>query len=117
MADEKPMRRLTVTIPEEYVAGLEDLAEDMGASVSEAVREAVATYLMENYWRESIGGIARKAILEGATNDDTLALVREKFPRAATSMASIQWYRSKLRKEVGEDKVPTDRQARAAKGD
>ena len=27
---EKPMRRLTVTIPEEYVAGLEDMAEDMG---------------------------------------------------------------------------------------
>jgi len=58
----KAMRRLTVTIPEEYVAGLEDMAEDMGASVSEAVREAVATYLMENYWKETIGGVAREAL-------------------------------------------------------
>jgi metal-responsive CopG/Arc/MetJ family transcriptional regulator len=110
----KPMRRLTVTIPEEYVAGLEDMAEDMGASVSEAVREAVASYLMENYWRETIGGAARTAILAGASNDDALLAVRQKFPNASTSLASIAWYRSKLRREFGE-KVPTDRQARAPK--
>src|SRR5271155_155363 len=112
---QKPMRRLTVTIPEEYVAGLEDMAEDMGASVSEAVREAVATYLMENYWKESIGGVARKAILSGATNDEALAAVRKQFAGAATSLASIAWYRSKLRKELGEARVPTDRHARSVK--
>jgi|SRR5882724_6455971 len=108
----KPMRRLTVTIPEEYVAGLEDLAEDMGASVSEAVREAVASYLMENYWKETIGSAARTALLAGASNDDALSAVRQKFPNASTSLASIAWYRSKLRRELGE-KVPTDRQARS----
>jgi metal-responsive CopG/Arc/MetJ family transcriptional regulator len=110
----KPMRRLTVTIPEEYVAGLEDLAEDMGSSVSEAVREAVASYLIENYWKETIGGAARAAILAGESNDDALLTVRQKFPKASTSLASIVWYRSKLRREFGE-KVPTDRQARAPK--
>jgi Arc/MetJ-type ribon-helix-helix transcriptional regulator len=110
----KPMRRLTITIPEEYVAGLEDMAEDMGASVSEAVREAVATYLMENYWKETIGGAARTALLAGASNDDALLAVLKKFPKASTSLASIAWYRTKLRKELGE-KVPTDRQARATK--
>lgn len=111
MAEAKPMRRLTITIPDEYVAGLEDMAEDMGASVSEAVREAVATYLMENYWKESIGGVARKAIIDGATNEEALSQVLSKFPRASTSVASIQWYRTKLRRELG-DEVPTDRQAR-----
>jgi Arc/MetJ-type ribon-helix-helix transcriptional regulator len=110
----KPMRRLTITIPEEYVAGLEDMAEDMGASVSEAVREAVATYLMEHYWKETIGGAARSAILAGASNDEALVAVRKKFPRSATSLASIAWYRTKLRKELGE-KVPTDRQSRASR--
>jgi metal-responsive CopG/Arc/MetJ family transcriptional regulator len=109
---DKPMRRLTIAIPEEYVAGLEDMAEDMGASVSEAVREAVVTYLMENYWKESIGGIARKAILNGATNEEALSQVRKKFPRAATSFASIQWYRTKLRKD--NPAILTDRQARSA---
>jgi Arc/MetJ-type ribon-helix-helix transcriptional regulator len=110
----KAMRRLTITIPEEYVAGLEDMAEDMGASISEAVREAVATYLMENYWKETIGEVARKAILAGSTNDETLAAVRKKFPRSATSLASIAWYRAKLRKEFGE-KVPTNREARSSR--
>lgn len=109
--NEKPMRRLTIAIHEEYVAGLEDMAEDMGASVGEAVREAVVTYLMENYWKESIGEVARKAIQAGATNEEALAQVRKKFPRSATSTASIQWYRTKLRREHG-DAVPTDRQAR-----
>jgi Arc/MetJ-type ribon-helix-helix transcriptional regulator len=107
----KGVRRLTVTIPEEFVAGLEDMAEDMGASVSEAVREAVATYLMENYWKETIGGVARDAILTGASNDQALAAVRKKFPRSATSLASVAWYRAKLRKD-GEN-VPTDREARS----
>jgi Arc/MetJ-type ribon-helix-helix transcriptional regulator len=110
----KPMRRLTITIPEEFVAGLEDMAEDMGSSVSEAVREAVATYLMEHYWKETIGGAARSAILAGASNDEALVAVRKKFPRSATSLASIAWYRTKLRKELGE-KVPTDRQSRATR--
>jgi Arc/MetJ-type ribon-helix-helix transcriptional regulator len=110
----KAMRRLTITIPEEYVAGLEDMAEDMGASVSEAVREAVVTYLMDNYWKETIGEVARKSILAGASNDDTLAAVRKRFPRCATSLASIAWYRAKLRKEFPE-KVPTDREARSSR--
>lgn len=112
---DRPMVRLSVTIPEEYMAGLQDMAEDMGSSVSDAVREAVATYLMENYWRESIGGAARKAILAGSTNDEALAAVRKQFPGAATTLASIAWYRSKLRKEMGEAKVPTDRAARVTR--
>ena len=109
--DGKAVRRLTVTIPEECVAGLEDMAEDMGASVSEAVREAVATYLMEHYWKETIGGVARDAILKGASNEEALAAVRKKFPRAATSLASVAWYRAKLRRDG--EKVPTDREARS----
>lgn len=111
------MRRLSITLPDEYVAGLEDLAEDLGGSVSEAVREAIATYLMENYWKESIGGVAREAILEGLTNEEALKAVKDKFPRSATSPASIQWYRSKLRRELGAERVQTDRQARAVRSD
>jgi len=109
---EKKVRRLTVTLPEEYVAGLEDVADDMNTSVSEAVREAVATFLMKHYWQDTIGKTARESILSGATNEDVLKVVRKKFPDAATSMASIAWYRSSLRRE-SPDKVLTDRQARA----
>lgn len=108
----KKVRRLTVTLPEEYVLGLEDVAGDLNATVSEAVREAVATYLMEHYWKETIGAVARDAIVEGASNEGALNAVKKKFPDAATSMASISWYRSKLRKERSD--ILTDRQAREA---
>ena len=111
--NDKPMRRLTIMIPEEYVAGLEDMAEDRGVSVGEAVREAVISYLMEKYWNETIGKVAEKAIKAGYSNERALAEVKKKFPHAATSTASIAWYRSKLRREEGEAHVPTDRQARA----
>ena len=110
----KKVKRLTVTLPEEYVAGLEDLADDMNATVSEAVREAVATFLMEHYWKDTIGEVAKRAILDGATNEEALRAVGKKFPHAATSMASISWYRSKLRKTNPD--VLTDRQVREKKG-
>ena len=106
----KKVRRLTVTLPEEYVLGLEDVAGDMNATVSEAVREAVATFLMEHYWKDTIGAVAEKAIVKGASNEGALNAVKEKFPDAATSMASISWYRSKLRKE--RSNILTDGQAR-----
>ena len=106
----KKVRRLTVTLPEEYVLGLEDVAGDMNATVSEAVREAVATFLMEHYWKDTIGAVAEKAIVGGASNEGALNAVKEKFPEAATSMASISWYRSKLRRE--RSNILTDRQAR-----
>ena len=111
----KKVKRLTVTLPEEYVAGLEDVADDMNTTMSEAVREAVATYLMEHYWKDTIGEVAKAAILDGATNDEALSAVKKNFPQAATSMASISWYRSRLRKD--HPNLLTDRQAREKKGE
>jgi len=108
----KEIRRFTISIPEEYAKALEDAAEDLEMTLSEAVREAVATYLMEHYWKDTIGGAAEKAIRAGKSNDETLSIVRKQFPRSAASLGSIRWYRSKLRKKFGEDAVPTDRQAR-----
>ena len=114
----KKVKRLTITLPEEYVAGLEDVADDMNTTVSEAVRESVATYLMEHYWKDTIGEVAKAAILGGATNDDALRAVKKEFPQAATSMGSISWYRSRLRKEYpNHPNLLTDRQARQKKGE
>ena len=59
-----------------------------------------------------VGDLAKELIREGKTNEEVLAAVKEKFPDAKTSMASINWYRNKLRGD-GED-VPT---ARALKAD
>lgn len=58
-----------------------------------------------------VGDLAKDLIRAGKTNEQVLEAVREKFPDAKTSMASINWYRNKLRGD-GET-VPTARELKA----
>lgn len=115
----KMMRRITVSITEDQYLGLEEVAEDMGAGLSDAAREAIRAYLLGQHWQGTIGEEAEKAIRRGLTNREALDLVRAKFPHAATSLDSIAWYRSRLRKSgMPEDAdVVTDREARARRSD
>lgn len=46
-----------------------------------------------------IGAFCSGLIVSGKSNEEVLAAVREKFPSAATSAASVAWYRNKLRAE------------------
>ena len=45
----------------------------------------------------TIGSVASAAIMEGASNEEALAAVKEVFPNAKTSASSINWYRNNLR--------------------
>lgn len=64
----------------------------------------------------TIGSVAMEALRAGKTNEDALAAVQKKFPEAKTSLASINWYRNKLRSDG--EKVPTSRELKkAAAGD
>lgn len=112
-SEDASMRRLTVSIPEAYVSALEDVAEDLGASVSEALRQATLSYLLENYWREGLTKLVHKAILDGKSNEEALAIF-SKADRVhkAISLDVVAWYRAKLRKELGQG-VLTDRQAQS----
>ena len=58
-----------------------------------------------------VGDLAKDLIRAGKTNEEVLASVKESFPDAKTSMASINWYRNKLRGD-GEN-VPTARELKA----
>jgi hypothetical protein len=49
--------------------------------------------------KRGVGAVAMEAILNGATNKEALVAVREEFPDANTTKASINWYRNKLRKD------------------
>lgn len=62
--------------------------------------------------KQGVGFVATQAILAGKTNEEAFAEVQKAFPEAKTSMASINWYRNKLRQE-GKD-VKTSRELRAA---
>lgn len=65
----------------------------------------------------TVGSIAMQAIREGKSNDEALAAVKAQKPEAKTTLASIGWYRNKLRadgeKTVDGKEIPT---ARAVKG-
>jgi hypothetical protein len=66
-----------------------------------------------------IGMIAIEAILAGKTNEQALEAVSKAHPGANTGMASINWYRNKLRAEGAKLKgsskpVPTSRELAAA---
>lgn len=117
----KMMRRISVSIREDQYLGLEEAAEDMGISLSDAAREAINTFLLKEYFGGPgrIGETAEQAIIRGLTNREALELVKAKFPHAATSIDSIAWYRSQLRKKPLPDgnMVPTDREARARRGE
>ncbi len=58
--------------------------------------------------KKNIGTVAKDAIRAGKTNEAALEAVMKAFPDAKTSLASINWYRQKMRGD-GED-VPTARE-------
>ena len=110
------LRRISVSLREDQYLGLEEVAEDMGVNLSDAAREAINAFLLRQHWGGTIGETAEEAIKRGLTNREALDLVLLKFPHAATSLDSIAWYRSQLRK-TGSENVPTDREARARQGE
>lgn len=58
-----------------------------------------------------VGDVAIEALRSGKDNDETLAIVKKKFPKASVSISSIAWYRNKLRSDG--EKVPTARDIKA----
>ena len=114
MTTEPPMRRLTVTIPVDLVAGMEDLASIQAGSVSDVVREAVSEHLFATHW-EGVGKVASTAILNGATNEEALEAVLDHHPGAVIALRSIGWYRSLLRRMHGAERVMTDGEVKRAR--
>ncbi len=63
--------------------------------------------------KPGVGDAAIKAIKSGMNNEDALAAVLKEFPEAKTSLASINWYRNKLRSD-GDKTVKTARELKKA---
>jgi len=63
--------------------------------------------------KRGVGTAAVEAIKDGKTNEETLAMVKVEFPEAKTTLASINWYRNKLRTD-GDKTVPTARDLKSA---
>ncbi|MEE8608967.1 MAG: hypothetical protein V3S55_15290 [Nitrospiraceae bacterium] len=67
----------------------------------------------EKVAKRGVGTVAIEAIRAGKTNEETLAVVKKEFPEAKTTMASINWYRNKLRGD-GDKSVKTSRELKTA---
>jgi|32_taG_2_1085360.scaffolds.fasta_scaffold01098_4 predicted transcriptional regulator len=108
MSDNK-LVRLTIGLPSDVHLALEEMAEEAFRPIADLVRDAVLEHLASDRW-QGIGTAAAAMLRKGMTNQEVLAEIRQRFPTANTTAASVAWYRSDLRKK-GED-VPTDVQAR-----
>lgn len=87
------------------------LMSALGAEGSDAGGGGAAAEQTKEPKGPGVGDVAKTLIREGKTNEEVLAAVKEQFPEAKTSMASINWYRNKLRGD-GEN-VPTARELKA----
>ena len=62
--------------------------------------------------KRGVGTVAVEAIRAGKTNEEALAAVKGEFPEAKTTLASVNWYRNKLRSE--DKSIPTARDLKKA---
>lgn len=65
--------------------------------------------------KRGVGTVAMEAIQAGKTNEEALEAVKGEFPEAKTSLASINWYRNKLRAD--DKSIPTARDLKKAAKD
>lgn len=68
--------------------------------------------MAETEKKRNIGDAAVDSIRGGASNEDALTAVMAEFPEAKTSLASINWYRNKLR--TTDKSIPTARAIKKA---
>jgi hypothetical protein len=87
-------------------------AERLGIPMSDVVRSCVEEVLLSRD-RTKIGVTTARLIRDGLSNDDVLAGVRREHGPHASSLASVAWYRSSLRR--GDSTVLGQRQARRLK--
>jgi len=65
--------------------------------------------------KRGVGTVAMEAIAAGKTNEEALEAVKAEFPEAKTSLASINWYRNKMRAD--DKSIPTARDLKKATKD
>ena len=63
--------------------------------------------------KRGVGTVVIEALKAGKTNEEALAVVQAEFPDAKTSLASVGWYRNKLRAD-GDKSVKTSRELKKA---
>lgn len=58
--------------------------------------------------RKTVGSVAQAAIRAGKSNEQALAAVKRAFPETQATLASVAWYRNRMRQDG--EKVKTARE-------
>jgi plasmid stability protein len=103
---------MTLSLPTDLHEAVEARATDERRALGDVIRDILREQLLGPDAEPSISGVgdlAMRLIGEGLPNQDVLDMVRQEFPDASTTMDSIYWYRSVMRRR-GEN-VPTSSEA------
>ena len=104
--------RMNLSLPEDLHQAVEAVATDERRSIGDVIRDILREHLFgpdAEPAAQGVGDLAKQLIRQGLPNHMVLERVLEAFPDANTSMDSVSWYRSALRRG-GED-VPTSVEA------
>ena len=111
--------RMNLSLPDDLHEAVEARATDERRALGDVIRDILREQLLGPDAEPAVRGVgdlARRLIRDGLPNEAVLQRVLEEYPDASTSLDSVSWYRSALRRE-GED-VPTSIEAerRISKG-
>lgn len=104
--------RMNLSLPADLHEAVEAKATDERRALGDVIRDVLREHLLGPEAEPSVQGVgdlAMRLIRQGMPNQQVLEQVREEFPDASTTMDSVSWYRSALRRQ-GED-VPTSIEA------
>lgn len=101
-ADGKTFKFTPVALKRHFAApGIDEtvtvLAKKLGLAARKPAKKSRKKILIVG--KSSIGATASDAIRQGMSNAEALEIVLQAHPNANTKLASINWYRNKLRKE------------------
>ena len=104
--------RMNLSLPDDLHQAVEARATDERRSLGDVIRDILRDHLLGPDAEpavQGVGDLARRLIREGLPNAEVLERVLAEYPGASTSMDSVSWYRSALRRD-GEE-VPTSLEA------
>ena len=108
--------RMNLSLPADLHEAVEARATDERRPLGEVIRDILREHLLGSEAEPSVQGVgdlAMRLIRQGLPNEEVLERVREEFPDASTTMDSVYWYRSAMRRN-GEN-VPTSVEAKRLK--
>ncbi|MEM7710761.1 MAG: hypothetical protein AAF264_08435 [Pseudomonadota bacterium] len=105
--------RMNLSLPADLHEAVEARATDERRALGDVIRDILRERLLgpdAEPLVQGVGELAMRLIREGLANQEVLEQVRHEFPDASTTMDSVSWYRSAMRR-AGED-VPTSIEAK-----